>query len=57
MGFLSLEVPLRTAYPYVQTILLLDALDLADEMSTMTEESVEEHTINRMDVMVDHLMN
>jgi hypothetical protein len=34
-----------------------DAFDLADEMSAMTEEPVEEDSINSTDVMVDHLMN
>ena len=34
-----------------------DALYLSNEMSPMTEESVEEHTINSTDIMVDHLMN
>ena len=38
-------------------MLLLNAFDLTHEMSPMTEESVEEHTINSTDIMVDHLMN
>lgn len=46
-----------TANTYVQTVLLLDTLDLTDEMPAMTEESVEEHSINSTDVMVDHLVD
>ena len=38
-------------------MLLLDAFDLTYEMASMTEESIEEHTINGMDIMVDHFMN
>ena len=49
--------PVWIAYPDIQSVLFLDALDLTDKMPTMTEESVEEHTINSTDVMVDHLMN
>ena len=57
MGFLIAIMPMWTANTYVQTVLLLDTLDLTDEMPAMTEESVEEHSINSTDVMVDHLVD
>lgn len=38
-------------------MLFFDALYLSNEMTPMTEESVEEHTINSTDIMVDHLMD
>ena len=57
MGLLIAIMPMWTANPYVQTVLLLDAFDLTDEMPSMTEKSVEEHSINSTDVMVDHLVD
>ena len=57
MGFLIAIMPMWTANTYVQTVLLLDTFDLTDEMPSMTEESVEEHSINSTDVMVDHLVD
>ena len=57
MGFLIAIMPMWTANTYVQTVLLLDTLDLTDEMPAMTEKSVEEHSINSTDVMVDHLVD
>ena len=56
-GLLVFVEPVGIAYPYIQTILFLNTLDLTDEMPAMTEESVEEHSINSTDVMVDHLVN
>ena len=56
-GLFSLEMPLWTTYQYLQTMFFFDAFDLADEMPAMTEEPVEEDSINSTDVMVDHLMN
>jgi hypothetical protein len=50
-------MPMGRADAYVQTVLFLDAFDLTDEMPSMTEKSVEEHSINSTDVMVDHLVD
>ena len=57
MRLLIAIMPMGRADAYVQTVLLLDAFDLTDEMPSMTEESVEEHSINSTDVMVDHLVD
>ena len=57
MGLFIAIMPMWTTNPYVQTVLLLDTFDLTDEMPSMTEESVEEHSINSTDVMVDHLVD
>ena len=57
MGLLIAIMPMGRADAYVQTVLLLDTFDLADEMPSMTEESIEEHSINSTDVMVDHLVD
>ena len=57
MGLLIVIMPMWTANPYVQTVLLLDTFDLTDEMPSMTEESVEKNSINSTDVMVDHLVD
>ena len=57
MGLFIAIMPMGRADAYVQTVLLLDTFDLMDEMPSMTEESVEEHSINSTDVMVDHLVD
>lgn len=56
-GFLVSVKPVWIAYPDIQSVLFLDALDLTDEVLSMTKKSIEEYTIDGADIVVDHLVN
>ena len=56
-GLLVFVEPVGIAYPYIQTILLLNTIDLTHEMPSMAEEAIEEYAVDGVDIVVDHLVN